>query len=510
MKGIFLTMGIAAITFWAPRYMFAQQSVEVATDSIKTILNKAKNGDANAQNEVGAWYYRGKHVKQNYEEAAQWWARSAKQGNVKAIGNLGLCYQTGNGVGKDSITAVKLYARSVKQGNRALFKQNEKLADTGNMFASMFVAHCYQNGIGITKNLNKAIEFYEKAAQLNGVDAQRELALLYLNARKDSEAVKWFKKGAENADLSSIYYYGKLLYEGKGVKQDVQQGMIYLLKAAESGFPMGQYMVTQAYFEGKGVMKNMEQGAEWMMKAANNGVVKAQYELAMCYVDGKGVIADYSMATSWLAAYMQKAGSVTLKKAFDEGGNLKGTLFHTYLKGLRYYEDKDYDNALKQFQLVEKEDKIEGETMKGVILANKDYRKYNLKKGIKTLTSAAETSPMAMYILGGIYEAGKGVEKDAAQAITLLEKAAKFHYAPALCYLGDMYYEGREVVQDYTKAVDCYNQALGLLTQSAVKRLASCYENGWGGLEKSKEKAEEIMKKQVGNTQALLKLVPMN
>lgn len=510
MKRFFLTMGIATITFCASQYMLAQQPIEVATDSIRIILNKAKGGDSNAQNELGGWYYRGKHVKQSYEEAAQWWARAAKQGNVKAIGNLGLCYQMGNGVRKDSITAVKLYERSVKQGNQALLMQNEKLANAGNMFACMFMAHCYRNGIGTAKNLNKAAEFYAKTAQLNGVDAQRELALLYLNTHKDAEAVAWFEKAAENGDLSSTYYYGKLLYEGKGVKQDAQQGMIFLLKTAEAGFPMGQYMVAQAYFDGKGVMKNMEQGAEWMIKAANNGVVKAQYELAMCYVDGKGVTSDYSMATSWLAAYMQNAGSTALKKAFDEGGKLKGTLYHTYLKGLRYYEDKDFDNALKQFQLVEKEDKIEGETMKGVILSNKDYKKYNLKKGIKTLTSAAETSPMAMYILGCIYEVGKGVEKDATQAVNLLKKSAKLHYAPALCYLGDMYYEGRGVAQDYTNAVSCYNEALGLLTQSAVKRLASCYENGWGGLEKNKEKVEEIMKKQAGNTQSLLKLVPMN
>lgn len=510
MKEFFLTIGIAAMTFLAPQYMFAQQSVEAATDSINTILNKAKNGDADAQNEVGAWYYKGKHVKQNYEEAAQWWARSAKQGNLKAIGNLGLCYQTGNGVRKDSITAVKLYERSVKQGNQTLFNQNEKLADSGNMFACMFMAHCYRNGIGTAKDLNKAAGFYGKAAQQNNVDAQRELALLYLNAHKDEEAVKWFEKAAENGDLSSTYYYGKLLYEGKGVKQDEQHGMNYLLKTAEAGFPMGQYMVAQAYFDGKGVMKNMEQGAEWMIKAANNGVIKAQYELAMCYIDGKGVNTDYSMATSWLAAYMQKAGSAALRKAFDEGGKLNGTPFHAYLKGLRYYDNKDFDNALKQFQTVEKEDKIDGETMKGIILANKDYKKYNIKKGVKTLTSAAKTSPMAMYILGCMYETGKGVEKDAAKAVTLLENAAKLHYAPALCYLGDMYYEGREVTQDYAKAANYYNQALELLTQSAAKRLASCYENGWGGLEKDNEKAKEIMEKQPVNTQSLLKLVPMN
>lgn len=33
MKGFFLIMGIATITFLAPQYMFAQQSIEVATDT---------------------------------------------------------------------------------------------------------------------------------------------------------------------------------------------------------------------------------------------------------------------------------------------------------------------------------------------------------------------------------------------------------------------------------------------------------------------------------------------
>ena len=53
------------------------------------------------------------------------------------------------------------------------------------------------------------------------------------------------------------------------------------------------------------------------------------------------------------------------------------------------------------------------------------YSKYNLKKGVKLLKEAAKTDPMAMYLLGAMYEAGKGVEADLVQAKSYLEQAAK-------------------------------------------------------------------------------------
>ena len=59
-----------------------------------------------------------------------------------------------------------------------------------------------------------------------------------------------------------------------------------------------------------------------------------------------------------------------------------------------------------------------------------------------------------------------------------------------------MYFEGRSVEQSYEKAVEWYAKAnaQGQLTENAAKRYASCYENGWGGLEKDSEKAAELLK----------------
>ena len=68
----------------------ARQTLEEATDSIRQIYARAQAGNPADQNEVGGWYYRGRHVPQNFQTAAQYWAKAAQSGNALAIGNLAL------------------------------------------------------------------------------------------------------------------------------------------------------------------------------------------------------------------------------------------------------------------------------------------------------------------------------------------------------------------------------------------------------------------------------------
>lgn len=514
MKSLFYILGLAALMMCSPASMVAQQVATEMPDSINNIFTLAKKGDAKAQNEVGAMYYKGQYVKQDYKEALQWWARAAKQGEVKAIGNMGLCYQKGHGIEQDSLKAFQLYAKSIKDGNKALFEQKIKLAENNDVFASVLVGYCYQKGVGVKKDANKMIGYFKKAATLNSVDAQRELALCYLNAQHPEEAIAWFKRGAENGDLPCTFYCGKLLYEGKGIRQDKQQGAIYYLKAAEAGFPQAQYEVASCYASGEGLMKNLEQAAIWYQKAACNNVSNAQWKLALCYVNGEGVERNYDEAINWFSEALPKGHTRAFKNLFEDGeDSIKGTPFMTYLQGLSFYTlAMNYEDALKCFKEVEKAKVTEGKTMRAVCLLNDKYEKHNVKKGIKALKEAAESNAVAMYLIGVMYEVGKGVDKNVEMALFYLNTSVNKGNATAQCYLGDMYYEGRGVQQDYLKAIGYYSQAesQGQLTANSAKRFASCYENGWGGLEIDKKKAESLLKKEhKNNVEALLKLVPM-
>lgn len=494
MNKFFSILGVVAIIGLTPTAVSAQQTLEEATDSIKNVLALAKKGDAAAQNEVGGWYYRGRHVKQNYEEALQWWAKSAEQGNIQAIGNMGLCYQTGHGIAPDSLKATRLYQRSIKEGNKALFAQNEELAKKGSVFSNMLIASCYQNGLGVPKDANKAIPYLTAAAEKNCVPAQRDLGMILINDKKAMEAAPWFKRGSENGDLPCTFYYGKMLVEGLGVKANKKDGANYLLKAADAGFPQAMYYVGNCYMNGDGLTKNAEQAVKWYRLAAGKGVHNAQWALAQCYREGIGTDINYDQALYWYAEAATKGHNRAFKNLITD--SIPGSPFIAYMKGIKAYSNKDYEEALKQFKVVEKAKISDGKVMEAAILANSSYAKHNIKKGIKLLNDAAETNPQAMYLLGTLYEAGKGVDKNMAEAVSYMKKAANMGYGPAECAFSDMYYEGRGVEQDYTKAVEWYAKAneQGRLNENAAKRYAACYENGWGGLQVDKEQAEEILK----------------
>lgn len=487
------TLTIAIIASLWPVKVSAKQTIQEATDSIKNILTLANEGDAAAQNEVGGWYYRGRHVTQNYEEALQWWAKAAKQGNVEAIGNMGLCYRTGNGVTADSLRAIQLYQSSIKKGNMALFNQNVELAKEGNIFSNMLVANCYQNGIGVQKNAADAIPYLTRAAELNCLPAQRDLALLLLNGKKADEAAKWFKKGADNNDLTCTFYYGKLLHEGLGIKQDMKEGANYLLKAADSGFPQAMFYVGDCYMKGEGLTKNAEQALKWYKLAAGKGVHNAQWALAECFRQGIGTPINYERALYWYAHSLPKGHTRNFKKLIND--SIPDSPFVAYLNGIKAYNDNDFQAALNQFKTVKKAKVEDGTVMEAALLANSEYPAQNIKKSVKMLEKSAKTNPQAMYLLAVLYEAGNGVNRNMSKAVELMTTAADLDYGAALCALADMYFEGRGVEQSYDKAVELYGiaEVQGQLNLNAAKRYASCYENGWGVSEKDTDKATALL-----------------
>ena len=76
-------------------------------ESFKSVIQKARQGDANAQNEAGSMYAEGVGVNRNWKTAVYWYRKSAEQANVHGACNLGLSYGMGHGVGKNSTLAMK-------------------------------------------------------------------------------------------------------------------------------------------------------------------------------------------------------------------------------------------------------------------------------------------------------------------------------------------------------------------------------------------------------------------
>ena len=74
-------------------------------------------------------------------------------------------------------------------------------------------------------------------------------------------------------------------------------------------------------------------------------------------------------------------------------------------------------------------------------------------------TLAEQGNAKAQLALGLMYELGRGVPRDDAEAVKWYRKAAEQGYARAQNNLGLMYGEGQGVPQDYAEAVKWYRKA---------------------------------------------------
>lgn len=489
MKKAILALAAALATLTAP----AQQTLEQATDSVRQIYVRAQQGVAADQNEVGGWYYRGRHVPQNYETALQWWSRAAQQGNALAIGNMGLCYQTGHGIMADSTRAVQLYDRSIAAGNPMLFQSLEAQATRGNLFAATYMAHCYKDGIGTRRNVDKQIEYLTIAADKGSLDSRTQLGLLYYNKRDYTQAFNNFSIAANRGDVNAMYFTGLLLVEGKGVGQNATEGVTYLMRAERRGQTRAMYRLGMCYLNGEGVPANAEQAAKYFGQAAGRNLAVAQWALAECYVKGTGVAIDYDMATYYFARTLTSTGYNT-KFSKYAADSIAGTPYDTYLKGRKAYADGNFEAAKDFFKELTRTDRAEGELWQGIILCNNAYAKANVRKGIKMIKKSAETDAAAQYVLAGYCENGTGVDRDQAQAVELYTSAARAGYGPAQCALGNLYFEGRGVDRNFETAVRWYRAAAdsGQLTAEAAGRLAECYQEGLGSLTADPEAAAKL------------------
>jgi TPR repeat protein len=73
--------------------------------------------------------------------------------------------------------------------------------------------------------------------------------------------------------------------------------------------------------------------------------------------------------------------------------------------------------------------------------------------------AAHQDHPGAQLNLGQMFQSGRGVSQDAAQALNWIRKAADQNHAPAQAILGAMHAKGRGVPQDDAEAVTWYRLA---------------------------------------------------
>lgn len=116
----------------------------------KWLRKAAKQGDAEAQLELGFMYHYGEGVTQDDRQAADWYLLAALQGNAKAQTSLGTMYRHGQGVKQNDKQAFDWYLQAALQ--------DDAKAQTN-------LGYMYSTGRGVEKDCKQAEIWFKKSAK---------------------------------------------------------------------------------------------------------------------------------------------------------------------------------------------------------------------------------------------------------------------------------------------------------------------------------------------------------
>lgn len=268
------------------------------TESKKNITNAAEQ------------YSLGRHFDRihDYDKALYWFEQAALQDYGEAQYYMG-CYRLeGRGGIQDTASAWEWFLRGAENNvpaaqymtgyflaegiacpldENAAYDWFMKAARAGYAEAVNVIALCYENGVHCEKNPAFAAKWRAFAENGTPVDLTAETEApqppdndgeeLYQSARrcladKDRQgAAMFYRRAAELGHARAQCSYGKCLYLGTGVEQDIAEAYKWFRLAAEQGLDIAQYNLGVMYLKGVYVGKDTAIAREYFRQAAASG-----------------------------------------------------------------------------------------------------------------------------------------------------------------------------------------------------------------------------------------------
>jgi S1-C subfamily serine protease/ribosomal protein L7/L12 len=200
--------------------------------------------------------------------------------------------------------SVQSYALQT-DSDRAINQQIIAKAEAGDASSQCALAEIYGSGkFGVIQDYTEAIKWFRKSAEQGHAEAEDGLGVLYRDglgvATNSVEAAKWFRKSAEQGFVEAQDNLGHCYAFGEGVSKDEAEAVKWYLKAAEQGDAMAQTHLGTCYGLGNGVSKDNNESIKWYRKAAEQGFPPSQVILGVIYASGTGLPKDYVEAYKWL------------------------------------------------------------------------------------------------------------------------------------------------------------------------------------------------------------------
>ncbi len=224
----------------------------------------------------------------NYEQATRWFKEAADKGDIDAQLFMAIAYQYGLGVKKNVDVATKYYIEAAREGNplaqyalaenflSSKHSANNKLgliwlnkaAANNNPRALTKLGEFYLSGKGVKQDIPKGLELLQHAAQANFAPAMLQLGDYVLAQNEFNKAIEWYNKAAQQVNADAYLRLAHAYLQDKSPVYDVKAGFLWTLKAAENGQITAQKEVANMYLKGIGVAVNDQLAEKWLNQAA--------------------------------------------------------------------------------------------------------------------------------------------------------------------------------------------------------------------------------------------------
>ncbi|MGH9642133.1 MAG: AMIN domain-containing protein [Terriglobales bacterium] len=284
------------------KYMAAEESLGIfaetgiamdhpaPTEALAWYKQAAQQGSVDAETDIALLYANGKGVTRDPRQAVSWFRRAAEGGDASAQYNLALMYERGEGVAPDFKEAIRWHTAAADQN------LIPPLLALGEIFLQ-------PPNSSIQTDVNKAIQYYERAANLGSASAEVTLGTIYskgLPGKVDyDKAAEWYRKAAEKGDPDGEFALGVSCATGHGVPVDYALARQWLTAAANQGQIEAQYDLGIMCEQGNGAPPDRELAAHYYQMAAERGMAKAQYRYGLLLAKGTST-SDKIAAYKWL------------------------------------------------------------------------------------------------------------------------------------------------------------------------------------------------------------------
>lgn len=373
----------------------------------------------------------------NYKKAAYYFQKGEKLGidDKTPFYEIGICYLFGDGGIKDIDKAIE-YFKKADEIEKRVWKS------TGYSEAAIVLGMIYRNGIGVPANKDEANRWCPKEYYYSSFMQKWKVLLAnHGDAKSIYELKTEENKKAHEAWLNSSV--GSKFTNSK----DITSSEIDILKmTSNQGCIHAMFNLGECYEHGYGgTKKDFQKAFDYYFKSSDGGLAEASLYLGQCFLYGKKQTKDYKKAFELI----KKASYPRYTYWYWTPYYAKEYLAECYLfgKGIKQDKDSAFCISLNILKEMSKQDSLQKHDQHNYVkqmprasyvLAECYYNGYGITQNYdKAFNFAIQATrgfykvPEAYNLLSKCYRFGRGTSKNLKQADFYLEEAAKNNDANA-------------------------------------------------------------------------------